>query len=231
MSKRLALLWVAIILSKSANGDDGLVTQAESKTSSPRQSPTRVDFETQVLPVLTKAGCNSGACHGAAVGRGGFKLSLLGYDPQGDYESLVNEFEGRRVNRAHPEKSLVLRKPSLDLDHEGGLRLKPDGEGFHIVRDWIAAGAPRDGDRRLLRIEVTPTAQWLPEVDRELSIKVLAQFRDRPGDQRPAISNQPFSEDVTRWALFTATDPAATRVGADGVVTVLRRGQRAVMVR
>src|SRR5438876_272748 len=73
------------------------------------QSP---DFETQVLPVLTRVGCNTGACHGAAVGRGGFRLSLLGYDPDADYESLVLELKGRRVNLATPAKSLVLRKPS-----------------------------------------------------------------------------------------------------------------------
>lgn len=191
--------------------------------------PPTVHFETQVIPVLTKAGCNSGSCHGAAIGRGGFKLSLLGYDPQADYDSLVSEFEGRRVNQVHPEKSLVLRKPSLDLDHEGGLRLKPGGDGFRIVRDWIAAGAPRGGDRRLLKIEVAPTTQWLPDLSGQFSIKVLAHFAT--GDQRSAVSIQQTSEDVTRWAVFTPTDPAATRVDSSGAVTVLRRGQTSVMVR
>ncbi len=196
----------------------------------PSQQPNPiVDFETQVIPVLTKAGCNSGSCHGAAIGRGGFKLSLLGYDPQADYDSLVSEFEGRRVNQVRPEKSLVLRKPALDIDHEGGLRLKPGGDGFRIVRDWIAAGAPRGGDRRLLKIEVAPTTQWLPDLGGQFSIKVLAHFAT--GDQRSAVSIQQTSEDVTRWAVFTATDPAATRVDSSGAVTVLRRGQTSVMVR
>src|SRR5262245_42813330 len=100
------------------------------------------DLEPQVLPVLTKAGCNSGACHGAAIGRGGFRLSLLGYDPQADYESIVHEFEGRRANLARPEKSLVLRKPSAALPHEGGMRLSPQGEGYAVLLDWLKAGAP-----------------------------------------------------------------------------------------
>src|SRR5687767_9983520 len=78
------------------------------------------DFATRVVPALTKAGCNAGSCHGAALGRGGFRLSLLGYDPGADYDSLVREYEGRRVDLARPEKSLVLRKPTGELEHGGG---------------------------------------------------------------------------------------------------------------
>ena len=141
------------------------------------KSPQSTDFETQVLPVLTKAGCNSGACHGAAIGRGGFKLSLLGYDPQADYDSLVNEFEGRRVNLAHPEKSLVLRKPSVEVSHEGGLKLSPGGDGFKLLQDWIAAGAPRDSRRKLVRLEVTPASQRLAEPNEKFAIHVSGHFR------------------------------------------------------
>src|SRR4051794_25200721 len=88
------------------------------------------DFATRVVPVLTKAGCNAGSCHGAALGRGGFRLSLLGYDPEVDHDSLVHEFEGRRVNPSRPEKSLALRKATGGLNHEGGPRLSPGGEGY-----------------------------------------------------------------------------------------------------
>src|SRR5437868_14350771 len=91
------------------------------------------DFETQVIPILTRAGCNSGACHGAAIGRGGFKLSLLGYDPAADYENLVLEGKGRRVNLAQPARSLLLRKPSGQLEHEGGVKLGVNGEGFELL--------------------------------------------------------------------------------------------------
>ena len=189
------------------------------------------DFETRVLPVLTKAGCNSGACHGAAIGRGGFKLSLLGYDSQADFDSMVNEFEGRRVNRAHPAKSLVLRKPSMDLDHEGGLRLTPGDDGFQILHGWIAAGAPRGTTRRLVKLEVTPAAKWRPSVGEQFSVRVLAHFASAIGDQRSAISNQQSTEDVTRWVVFTPTDAAAVRVGSRGEVTALQRGQSSIMIR
>src|SRR3954453_1643767 len=88
------------------------------------------DFATRVVPVLTKAGCNAGSCHGAALGRGGFRLSLLGYNPDFDHDSLVQEFEGRRVNTSRPERSLALRKATGGLDHEGGPRLTSEGEGY-----------------------------------------------------------------------------------------------------
>src|SRR5262249_53330285 len=85
-----------------------------------------VDFDTDVLPVLTKAGCNAGACRGAAAGRGGFKLSLFGGDPTADHRAIARELEGRRINLAHPERSLLLLKPTWQLDHEGGQRFEED---------------------------------------------------------------------------------------------------------
>src|SRR4029453_15926632 len=80
-------------------------------------------FRTQILPILTKAGCNAGACHGAATGQGGFKLSLLGYDPEEDYDKITRELGGRRLDFDAPEDSLFLRKPTRQLEHEGGRRL------------------------------------------------------------------------------------------------------------
>jgi hypothetical protein len=177
------------------------------------------DFETQVLPVLTRAGCNSGACHGAAIGRGGFRLSLLGYDPQADYDNLVLELKGRRVNLAQPEKSLVLRKPNGSLNHQGGLKLRPDGDGHALLLDWIRAGAPRGGGRSLTALEVSPATVTLPAIGRSFRIRVVARFSD--GTQA----------EVTPWALLTPTDPAALECSADGEVTARRRGQSAVMVR
>src|SRR5262245_66268258 len=89
----------------------------------PARAQPAPDFETQVLPALTRAGCNSGACHGAAIGRGGFRLSLLGYYPDADFDSLVHEFEGRRVNLARPGQRLVLRKPSGRVPRQDGDKL------------------------------------------------------------------------------------------------------------
>jgi hypothetical protein len=185
-------------------------------------STAPVDFETQVIPVLTRSGCNSGSCHGAAIGRGGFKLSLLGYDPQSDFDTLVNEFEGRRVNRAHPEKSLLLRKPSLDLAHEGGLRLDPGADGFRIIREWIAAGVPRNPRRTLERIDVSPKTNWLERPGDRFLVQVQAHFHQ--GDRR-------MTEDVTRWSVIAASDAVAAAVDPRGDITALRRGQNTIMVR
>ncbi len=97
-------------------------------------------FRTDVLPVLTRAGCNAGACHGAASGQGGFRLSLFGYDPESDFERITREFGGRRIDLARPEESLLLRKASeTDVDHEGGCKLPNDSAGYAVLRDWIAA--------------------------------------------------------------------------------------------
>jgi hypothetical protein len=177
------------------------------------------DFETQVLPVLSRAGCNSGACHGAAIGRGGFRLSLLGYDPSLDYESMIHELQGRRVNLAKPEKSLLLKKPSRQLSHEGGHRLSAQGDGYRIVLDWLKAGAPRERRRTLKALEILPRERALAAVGETFTLKVTGRFSDGT------------DEDVTAWASCTPTDAGALRISADGVVTALRRGQSSVMVR
>ena len=109
-----------------------------------------VDFDTQVIPVLTRQGCNAGSCHGAAVGRGGFKLSLLGSNAAADHDAIVHHLEGRRVNLAEAGKSLLLRKASEQIGHEGGLALPDDSPAFELVRCWITEGAVRRDDRRLI---------------------------------------------------------------------------------
>src|SRR5687768_6491820 len=91
-------------------------------------TPARpIDFDTEIIPVLTRAGCNVGSCHGAAAGRGGFRLSLLGGDPGMDHAHIVHELEGRRINLAHPADSLLLAKPTGGMSHQGGVVLPEDG--------------------------------------------------------------------------------------------------------
>lgn len=108
-----------------------------------------VDFDTEIVPVLTKAGCNAGACHGAAAGRGGFHLSLLGADAAADYQAITQALEGRRINPARPELSLLLAKPTGRLDHGGDVVL--DEDGAERIADWIRRGAPRAEAARRLR--------------------------------------------------------------------------------
>ena len=139
----------------------------------------RIDFATRVLPVLTKAGCNTGMCHGAAIGQGGFRLSLLGYDPRADYESITREFEGRRLDLGAPDGSLLLRKPSLQSPHGGGLRLKKGSAAYQAVRAWIAAGAPfGSGGIAISRLEVAPRDVLLPAPGRSQQLRVTAVFSD-----------------------------------------------------
>lgn len=182
-------------------------------------NPPPVDFDTDVLPVLTKAGCNAGACHGAAAGRGGFKLSLFGGDPAADQRAIACELEGRRVNLAHPERSLLLLKPTWQLEHEGGERFTADGPEAAVLLAWIRAGAQRTAPRQLVRLEVSPTQAAVEMLPAEYVLKAVAQFDDGS------------SRDVSGQAVYTPADPASTEVDALGRVKVLRPGRHSIVVR
>lgn len=179
-----------------------------------------IDFDTQIIPVLTKAGCNSGACHGAAAGRGGFHLSLWGSDPAADYDAIVHELEGRRVNRARPAESLIIAKPTGALSHEGGLRLEDGSPGEKRLLAWIAVGAPRQSARRLKQLEIIPTRFVADAPGQKVAVRATARFDDGR------------AEDVTDWLVLTPADPAALAVDAQGAqVTIARRGQHVLMAR
>src|SRR6058998_2641585 len=119
---------------------------------------TEVSFRNDVLAVLSKAGCNAGTCHGNKNGKGGFKLSLRGQDPDIDYLTLTRDSLARRINLLEPEESLMLLKPNTQVAHEGGLRFKKGSEEYQILRRWIADGMPNDVATapKLERIEVAP---------------------------------------------------------------------------
>src|SRR5438874_11526754 len=103
-----------------------------------------VTFRNDVMAVLSKAGCNAGACHGNKSGKAGFKLSLRGQDPDVDYLTLTRDTFARRTNTIEPDQSLILLKPTTQIPHEGGLRFTKDSEQYQILRKWIAAGTPAD---------------------------------------------------------------------------------------
>ena len=179
-----------------------------------------VDFDTGVMPVLTKAGCNTGACHGAAVGRGGFRLSLYGGDPQFDYHTIVLELEGRRVNLARPNESLILLKATESINHGGGPRLEYDGARAKILEQWIGEGSLRRKQRTLRKFEVVPQSHILKEPGEKLVLQATATFSDG--------SNQ----DVTSWTVFTPEDSAAVEVDATTAeAKLLRRGRHIVVAR
>ena len=100
-----------------------------------------VRFVRDIEPLLSEVGCNAGTCHGSAKGKNGFKLSLRGYDPEFDYQALVNDLSGRRFNRVNVDESLMLAKPTGDVPHEGRQVIKPKSREYNLIRDWIAEGA------------------------------------------------------------------------------------------
>lgn len=180
----------------------------------------RVDFDTQVIPVLTKAGCNSGACHGAAIGRGGFKLSLYGGDPAGDFRAIVHELEGRRVNLAKPELSLLLRKSIEELNHGGGARLDLDGRGYRRLLAWIREGASRQTDRKLTAFQLVPRTKTFDKPGAKIRLAARARFSDGS------------SEDVTPWTVFTSEDPASVQIdSAEATALIRRRGEHILIAR
>lgn len=178
-------------------------------------------FDTEVVPVLTKAGCNAGACHGAAAGRGGFHLSLFGGDPAADHEAIVHALEGRRIDLARPAESLLLRKPTGQLKHGGRVVLDADGAGAKRLTEWIAAGAPRGATRRLTHFAVSASASVVDRDDAEVGLRAVARF-----DGGPEV-------DVTAWTVFTAADPTAVSLlDKAGVTAVVhRRGQHDLVAR
>jgi hypothetical protein len=115
------------------------VTKPVSWQEATRQGPVR--FATDIVPILTKAGCNQGACHGAQAGKGGFKQSLRGWDPAYDWEQIVKDSDGKRIDKAHPEKSLVFLKPTAQLSHGGGQRFAPDSPEAALLLRWLKEGA------------------------------------------------------------------------------------------
>ncbi len=179
-----------------------------------------VDFDTEIVPILTRSGCNAGACHGAAAGRGEFRLSLLGGDPAADFDSIVREFEGRRINLASPIDSLLIAKPTGQLAHGGDVALDQDGAGARKLLAWIESGATRDARRRLIQFEVVPAHSVVESSGAEVPLRATAQFDD--GSEG----------DVTQWTVFSSADPASVEIDRErNVATILRGGQHIIHAR
>lgn len=180
-------------------------------------APGPVSFELDVMPILSKAGCNSGGCHGALAGKGGFRLSLFGYDPAADHLAITRDARGRRVDLADPGTSLLLTKPTMAVPHKGGQRLEVEGNDYQLLAEWISSGClgPDAQEKRLVSVTFTLEETDLsPGVTQQLS--VTATYSDRS------------TRDVTRWARFTSTDETVATVDPAGLVTVVGHGEGAV---
>jgi len=179
-----------------------------------------VSFQNDVVPVLSKAGCNAGTCHGNKNGKGGFKLSLRGQDPEIDYFNLTGDLFSRRVDPVAPDESLILLKPVTEVPHEGGLRFAMGSQEYQILRRWIAQRMPNDfgSAPKLQSITVTPPEKILPAPDYHVQLEVTAHFSD--GQTR----------DVTSLAVYEPVNRLVT-VSHDGFVDAKSDGETTVLVR
>ncbi len=181
---------------------------------SPKAVPS---FNTEIIPLLTKAGCNQGACHGKGTGQNGFRLSLRGYAPDQDYKWITREFDGRRLDPTNPESSLLLRKATGQTPHEGGRVFAPNSREYELLFAWIKAGfpGPAKDEPKVSKLELTPAAKVLKPGE-EVQLVATATFAD--GTQR----------DVTWLTKFDSNDPAYLEVSPGGKAKALRNGASAV---
>jgi hypothetical protein len=202
-------------------------TEASGKTATIALTASRcaeelpVNFENEIVPIFTKLGCNAGGCHGKADGQNGFKLSLLGFYPEEDYEYLVHEDRGRRVFPADPDYSLLLQKPANVLPHGGGQRMSPGSYEWELISRWIRQGMPygAETDPVLERIEAVPAVREMNVRTRQ-QLSVMAHYSD--GSIR----------DVTRLASYDANYPEMAVSTSLGRITVEDvPGEVAMMVR
>jgi hypothetical protein len=180
-----------------------------------------INFTNQIVPIFTKLGCNSGGCHGKASGQNGFKLSLLGYEPEVDYNALVKEARGRRLMPAAPDSSLLLLKASGGVAHGGGKKTEVGSDEYRLLRRWIAAGMPigEKTDPVVTRISVFPEHRVLTRQNHQ-QFAVYAHYSDGS------------VEDITRRAQYESNDQEIAVVdGAALVRTLAMAGEAAVMCR
>lgn len=180
---------------------------------------TEVSFPNDVMPLITRAGCNAGACHAKPAGQAGFKLSVFGYDPKSDYRAILKDARGRRVFPAAPEESLLLRKPTMAVEHGGGLRMRKESPAYRVLLKWLEQGAPYApaNDPSLVGVEVFPReGRYHRGAVQRLSVR--ATYSD--GSAR----------DVTDLAEFASNEKEIARVDEAGVARVGDIAGEAVVV-
>ncbi len=178
----------------------------------------KVDFEKHVAGLLGRTGCSAGACHGSFQGKGGFYLSLFGYSPEKDYQSIVREALGRRINRIDPDQSLILLKATGQVAHGGGKRFDRDSYAYRIIREWIVEGASwQPGSGSVVRVAMTPKEHLFEKPGQKARLKVLAEFAD--GSR----------EDVSYFCSYRVNDDYVAEIDRSGEVRGLRPGDTSVV--
>jgi Protein of unknown function (DUF1549)/Protein of unknown function (DUF1553) len=180
-----------------------------------------ISFKLDVMPIFMRAGCNAGSCHGAARGKDGFRLSLFGFDAEGDHYRLTREINGRRINLALPHEGMLLEKPTGKVPHSGGQRIKEGDEYYQTLLRWHEAGVPNDvaTAATATSLEIYPHGGVLDGAGTTQRLTVRAKYSD--GTDR----------DVTHLALFLSSNDTSAKVTLDGVVTGAERGEAFVMAR
>src|SRR5258708_2748043 len=180
-----------------------------------------ISFVREVMPVLSRTGCNAGTCHGSAKGKNGFKLSLRGYDPDYDYHALVDDIAGRRFNRAQPSESLMLQKPVQEVAHQGGMVFEQNSPFYALIYKWISERVKSDAAKikRANSLELLPKNSTMGLPGEKQQIIVLAHYPD--GTTR----------DVTGDAVFSSSMKDVATVTAEGRVEAVRRDETAILVR
>lgn len=174
----------------------------------PPPAPVKIEsvyFLRDIVPLFTKLGCNAAQCHGAALGKGEFRLSMFGADPDADYAALTKEHLGRRVNKVEPAKSLVVLKATNAVAHSGGAKIQPNSAEYAMLASWVAQGLPWGDDKlhKPVAVKVAPKDKTMPKGDGQ-QLLVRAVYAD--GSER----------DVTALASFASSDPAVTSVDPNG---------------
>ena len=180
-----------------------------------------VSFRLDVMPVFFRAGCNSGGCHGAALGKDGFHLSLFGYDPAGDYYRLTQQMVGRRIDLAAPEQSLLVLKATGAVPHSGGRRFKTDSANYDALLRWIQSGAPDDTAKvpQVTGISLVPDKVVFSGKQTQRPLQVIAKYSD--GTTRP----------VNDLALYLTNNKSTADIDDHGVVTAGKKGDTFVFAR
>jgi hypothetical protein len=179
----------------------------------------QVDFERHIMGLFGRMGCNAGSCHGSFQGKGGFRLSLFGYEPDRDYEALTHEVLGRRINAADPDASLLLLKATGQVKHEGGRRFSKDSWAYQIIREWIAQGAPRrKGSGDIASIAIKPGEYAFAKPLQNGQLAVEATFGDGS------------KENITAFCDYRTNDDAIVEVDNLGKLRSIRPGDTSVIV-
>lgn len=194
----------------------GYSEEPVAKTSQPN-----VSFVNDVVPILSRHGCNAGSCHGAASGKDGFALSLFGYDPAGDHDTLLRAIPGRRINLGQPAESLLLAKATNAVPHTGGKLFEKDSEPYRKLLRWIEQAAEFDGETapKLVSVSIDPQDVVLEGHRSKHPVKIIAIYAD--GAER----------DVTSLATFSSNSPNVATISGDGQIVADRRGEAFVMAR